>query len=143
MKTRILAVLIIILLTASCKTQLTTTNKEIRKEREEIITKQNPYKIETERTIRFDSQGEIKPISADDAFYVLEAAQSILVIPGYGMAVAQAQHAMKELQELQSKRQKKCWMLLFAEERQCIQLHHLVFWDLHQKRINKLSNLYA
>ena len=44
--------------------------------------------------------GEIKPISADDAFYVLEAAQSILVIPGYGMAVAQAQHAMKELQEL-------------------------------------------
>lgn len=45
-------------------------------------------------------EGEIKPISADDAFYVLEAAQSILVIPGYGMAVAQAQHAMKELQEL-------------------------------------------
>lgn len=45
-------------------------------------------------------EGEIKPISPDDAFYVLEAAQSILVIPGYGMAVAQAQHAMKELQEL-------------------------------------------
>ncbi len=45
-------------------------------------------------------EGEIKPISAEDAFYVLEAAQSILVIPGYGMAVAQAQHAMKELQEL-------------------------------------------
>lgn len=45
-------------------------------------------------------EGEVKPISAEDAFYVLEAAQSILVIPGYGMAVAQAQHAMKELQEL-------------------------------------------
>ncbi|MBB1455633.1 NAD(P)(+) transhydrogenase (Re/Si-specific) subunit beta [Pseudoalteromonas sp. SG43-5] len=45
-------------------------------------------------------EGEIKPLSPDDAFYVLEAAQSVLVIPGYGMAVAQAQHTMKELQAL-------------------------------------------
>ncbi|MBU2883547.1 NAD(P)(+) transhydrogenase (Re/Si-specific) subunit beta [Psychrosphaera sp. B3R10] len=45
-------------------------------------------------------EGEIKPLTAEDAFYVLEAAQSVLVIPGYGMAVAQAQHAMKELQGL-------------------------------------------
>lgn len=45
-------------------------------------------------------EGEIKSLTAEDAFYVLEAAQSVLVIPGYGMAVAQAQHTMKELQEL-------------------------------------------
>tara|TARA_R110000868_G_scaffold134523_3_gene346574 strand:+ start:833 stop:2215 length:1383 start_codon:yes stop_codon:yes gene_type:complete len=45
-------------------------------------------------------EGEVKALSADDAYYVLEAAQSIVVIPGYGMAVAQAQHAMKELQML-------------------------------------------
>lgn len=45
-------------------------------------------------------EGEVKPMSADDAYYVLEAAQSVAVIPGYGMAVAQAQHAMKELQVL-------------------------------------------
>lgn len=45
-------------------------------------------------------EGEIKPLTPEDAFYVLEAAQSVLVIPGYGMAVAQAQHTMKELQEL-------------------------------------------
>lgn len=45
-------------------------------------------------------EGEVKPLSAEDAFYVLEAAQSVVVIPGYGMAVAQAQHAMKELQQL-------------------------------------------
>ncbi|GAB1262148.1 NAD(P)(+) transhydrogenase (Re/Si-specific) subunit beta [Aurantivibrio plasticivorans] len=45
-------------------------------------------------------EGEIKPLSADDAYYVLEAATSVLVVPGYGMAVAQAQHAVKELQEL-------------------------------------------
>ncbi len=45
-------------------------------------------------------EGEVKALSADDAYYVLEAAESVVVIPGYGMAVAQAQHAMKELQEL-------------------------------------------
>jgi H+-translocating NAD(P) transhydrogenase subunit beta len=41
--------------------------------------------------------GEIKPISANDAYFMLEAARSVLVVPGYGMAVAQAQHAVKEL----------------------------------------------
>lgn len=45
-------------------------------------------------------EGEVKAISCEDAYYVLEAAQSVIVIPGYGMAVAQAQHAMKELQSL-------------------------------------------
>lgn len=45
-------------------------------------------------------EGEIKPLSAEDAYYVLEAATSVLVVPGYGMAVAQAQHVVKELQEL-------------------------------------------
>ena len=45
-------------------------------------------------------QGDVKPISAEDAYYVLEAASSVVVVPGYGMAVAQAQHVVKELQEL-------------------------------------------
>lgn len=45
-------------------------------------------------------EGEVKALSAEDAYFVLEAAQSVVVIPGYGMAVAQAQHAMKELQQL-------------------------------------------
>ncbi|RLQ23507.1 NAD(P)(+) transhydrogenase (Re/Si-specific) subunit beta [Seongchinamella sediminis] len=45
-------------------------------------------------------EGEIKPISVEDAFYVLEAASSVAIIPGYGMAVAQAQHVVKELMEL-------------------------------------------
>jgi len=42
-------------------------------------------------------EGEIKALSVEDAFYVLEAAQSVVFVPGYGMAVAQAQHAVKEL----------------------------------------------
>jgi NAD(P) transhydrogenase subunit beta len=45
-------------------------------------------------------EGEIKPISVEDAFYVLEAATSVAIVPGYGMAVAQAQHVVKELCEL-------------------------------------------
>jgi NAD(P) transhydrogenase subunit beta len=48
-------------------------------------------------------EGEIKPISVDDAFYILEAATNVAIIPGYGMAVAQAQHAVKELTELLEK----------------------------------------
>ncbi|TCO76778.1 NAD(P)(+) transhydrogenase (Re/Si-specific) subunit beta [Chromatocurvus halotolerans] len=45
-------------------------------------------------------EGEVKPISVEDAFYVLEAATNVAIIPGYGMAVAQAQHVVKELCEL-------------------------------------------
>ena len=45
-------------------------------------------------------EGEIKPISVEDAYYVLEAATNVAIIPGYGMAVAQAQHVVKELTEL-------------------------------------------
>jgi NAD(P) transhydrogenase subunit beta len=45
-------------------------------------------------------EGEVKSLSAEDAYYILEAAQSVVIVPGYGMAVAQAQHGVKELQEL-------------------------------------------
>jgi NAD(P) transhydrogenase subunit beta len=50
-----------------------------------------------------DVQGEARPISADDTYYLLEAASSVVFVPGYGMAVAQAQHAVKELGALLSK----------------------------------------
>ncbi|MAK43707.1 MAG: NAD synthetase [Spongiibacter sp.] len=48
-------------------------------------------------------EGEAKAMSADDAYYVLEAASSVVIVPGYGMAVAQAQHVVKELQEILEK----------------------------------------
>ncbi|TXS92676.1 NAD(P)(+) transhydrogenase (Re/Si-specific) subunit beta [Parahaliea aestuarii] len=57
--------------------------------------------VSTEET---EIEGEIKPISVEDAYYVLEAASSVAIIPGYGMAVAQAQHVVKELTELLEKR---------------------------------------
>ena len=40
---------------------------------------------------------EPKAVSVEDAYLVLEAARSVVFIPGYGMAVAQAQHVVKEL----------------------------------------------
>lgn len=45
-------------------------------------------------------QGEINPISVEDAYLILEAASSVVITPGYGLAVAQAQHAVRELGEL-------------------------------------------
>ena len=45
-------------------------------------------------------EGEVKPIDTEDAYLILEAASSVTFVPGYGMAVAQAQHAVRELGEL-------------------------------------------
>jgi NAD(P) transhydrogenase subunit beta len=45
-------------------------------------------------------QGEARPISPEDTFAVLEAARQVVIIPGYGMAVSQAQHVVCELSEM-------------------------------------------
>lgn len=45
-------------------------------------------------------EGEVKPLSVEDAYYILEAASNVCFVPGYGMAVAQAQHVVKELGEI-------------------------------------------
>ena len=45
-------------------------------------------------------EGEVKPINAEDAQLILEAASSVTFVPGYGMAVAQAQHVVRELGEI-------------------------------------------
>ena len=47
-----------------------------------------------------EEQGEVSPINVNDAYLILENASSVLIVPGYGMAVAQAQHVVRELGEL-------------------------------------------
>ena len=48
-------------------------------------------------------EGEMKSLTVEDSYYVLEAAQNVVFVPGYGMAVAQAQHVVKELSEILEK----------------------------------------
>jgi NAD(P) transhydrogenase subunit beta len=45
----------------------------------------------------------VKSGSADDAAFILKNASSVIVVPGYGMAVAQAQHALREMADLLKK----------------------------------------
>ena len=44
-------------------------------------------------------QRSVKSGSADDAAFILANAETVVIVPGYGLAVARAQHAVKELAE--------------------------------------------
>ncbi|HEY8963204.1 MAG TPA: NAD(P)(+) transhydrogenase (Re/Si-specific) subunit beta [Alphaproteobacteria bacterium] len=46
------------------------------------------------------SDKPVKIGSADDAAFILKNAASVIIVPGYGMAVAQAQHALREMADV-------------------------------------------
>ncbi len=52
-------------------------------------------------------EGEVQPVSADETAQLLLDAKNIMIIPGYGMAVAQAQHTVNEITKLLREKGKK------------------------------------
>tara|TARA_Y100000741_G_scaffold353374_1_gene326485 strand:+ start:123 stop:1514 length:1392 start_codon:yes stop_codon:yes gene_type:complete len=50
-----------------------------------------------------NSDKVVKQGNADDAAYILKNAETVIIVPGYGMAVAQAQHALREMGDILKK----------------------------------------
>ena len=55
---------------------------------------------EESKTGSSKEQRPVKSGNADDAAFLMKNASSVIIVPGYGMAVAQAQHVVKELGDL-------------------------------------------
>jgi len=49
-------------------------------------------------------QGDAKSVDAEELAMILDSAQSVVIVPGYGMAVAQAQHAVRDLTNILEKK---------------------------------------
>lgn len=49
-------------------------------------------------------QGDAKSVDAEEAAMIFDSAQNVVIIPGYGMAVAQAQHAVRDLANILEKK---------------------------------------
>jgi proton-translocating NAD(P)+ transhydrogenase subunit beta len=51
-----------------------------------------------------EAKGTVRSIAADEMAVLLDSVRSVIIVPGYGMAVAQAQHGVAELAKLMMRR---------------------------------------
>jgi NAD(P) transhydrogenase subunit beta len=51
-------------------------------------------------TSRVETERAVKSGSGEDASFIMKNASRVIIVPGYGMAVAQAQHALREMSDL-------------------------------------------
>ena len=73
--------------------------------------------------IKDKEQKPVKSGNADDAAFLMKNASSVIIVPGYGMAVAQAQHALKEMVDTLKKKmtlKSRMQYILWLEECQDI-----------------------
>jgi len=62
-------------------------------------------KVDTEaQTATSDAKGTVRSIVAEEVATLLDSARSVIIVPGYGMAVAQAQYAVSDLAKMLTKR---------------------------------------
>jgi NAD(P) transhydrogenase subunit beta len=61
-------------------------------------------KVEPGTAVEGEAKGTVRSITADELAVLFDDARSVIVVPGYGMAVAQAQYAVSDLAKLLAKR---------------------------------------
>ena len=69
--------------------------------------------------IKSKEQKPVKSGNADDAAFLMKNASSVIIVPGYGMAVAQAQHALREMVDALKKMVSKYLMQFILLQEEC------------------------